>query len=226
MTSTTLVSSPPTTQSFGAGPWRAPDGSEVDVEALVLAYRAGDNLALQMLMTCFSRMMTSVARRYLRSTHDVEDAVQDAWMAFVRAADGIDRPAALAGWLSTTTGRAALLIAHRQSRCVPSELSFEKALPAEEPDPVVLELEVAAVRDAVERLRPTDRDLITMLFDAELSYAEIEMRTGRPSGAIGPTRQRVMNKLRSDRSIRGLAHDGTPSRTSMRNGFVECAATA
>jgi len=193
---------------------------------LVLAYRAGDNLALQTLMTCFNRMMTSVARRYLRSTHDVEDAVQDAWMAFVRAADGIDRPAALAGWLSTTTARAALVIARRQSRCVPSEISFERALPTDEVDPVVRDLEVAVVRDAVARLKPRDRELISMLFDDGLSYAQIEGQTGRPSGSIGPTRQRVITKLGSDRAIRRLSPDATPSRASIKSTLVECAATA
>jgi hypothetical protein len=44
-----------------------------------------------------------------------------------------------------------------------------------------------------------------MLFDAELSYTEIEARIGCASGSIGPTRQRVMTKLRSDRSIRRVA---------------------
>jgi RNA polymerase sigma factor (sigma-70 family) len=177
-------------------------------------------------MTSFNRMMASVARRYLRCQQDVEDAVQDAWMAFVRAADAIDRPAALAGWLTTTTARAALVIARRQSRCVPSELPFEKALPVDDPDPVVLELEVTAVRDAVARLTTPDRELISMLFDDELSYAEIEVRTGRSSGGIGPTRQRMMSKLRSDRSIRRLSHDVTPSRESLRPAFVRCVATS
>jgi RNA polymerase sigma factor (sigma-70 family) len=220
VTSTTLVSSP-TTQSFGTRLWRAPDGTEVDVEALVLAYRSGDNLALQKLMACFNRMMTSAARRYLHCKQDVEDAVQDAWLAFVRAADGIDRPAALAGWLSTTTARAALLIARRQSRCVPSELSFERALPADERDPVVRGQEVAVVRDAVARLRPRDRELISMLFDEGLSYSQIEAQTGRPSGAIGPTRQRVITKLGSDRAIRHLALQGTPSRVAVRSAFAD-----
>lgn len=222
MTSTTLAPSPD--QSVAPKPWRGPDGSEVDVEALVLAHRAGDNSALETLMTCFNRMMTAVARRYLRCNQDVEDAVQDAWMAFVRAADGIDRPAALAGWLTTTTARAALVIARRQSRCVPSELAFEKAPPIDDPDPVVLALEVTAVRDAVARLTTPDRQLISMLFDAELSYAEIEIRTGRSSGGIGPTRQRVMTKLRSDRSIRRLAPDGAQARESTRPALVGCAA--
>jgi RNA polymerase sigma factor (sigma-70 family) len=201
---TTTLPSTPATQTASPTPWRAPDGSEVDIEALVLRFRAGDGDALERLMVCFNRMMTSVAHRYLRSSQDVEDAVQDAWTAFVRAAGGIDRPAALPGWLTTTTVRAALSIARRQARCVPCEISSEHPAAADERDPVLRMLEIDAVRDAVARLDTRDRDLISMLFDEELSYAEIEVRTGRPSGAIGPTRQRAIGKLRSDRSIRSL----------------------
>jgi RNA polymerase sigma factor (sigma-70 family) len=173
----------------------------------LLAYRAGDNRALQTLMTCFGRMMTSVARRYLRCNHDVEDAVQDTWMSFVRSVDAIENPAAVGGWLRTATARAALRIARRQSRCLPTDLSLEPTDPTENLDPVVAEAEATAVRDAVARLETRERELITMLFDVELSYAEIELRTGRPVGSIGPTRQRVMSKLRADRSIRRLTPD-------------------
>jgi RNA polymerase sigma factor (sigma-70 family) len=206
VTSTALVPSPPSPSS-GATPWRTADGSFVDVEAALLAYRAGDNRALQTLMTCFGRMMTGVARRYLRCNQDAEDAVQDAWMSFVRSVDAIGTPAAVGGWLCTTTARAALRIARRQARCLPSDLSAEPTASPEEPDPVIVEAEAAAVRDAVTRLETRDRELISMLFDVQMTYAEIELRTGRPVGSIGPTRQRVLNKLKADRSIRRLSPD-------------------
>ena len=184
--------------------WRTGDGSYVDVEAALLAYRAGDNRALQTLMTCFGRMMTAVARRYLRSNQDVEDAVQDTWISFVRSVDAIQTPAAVGGWLRTATARAALRIARRQSRLVPSDLTFEPADPRDDPDPVVAADQADAVRDAVARLEPRERELIAMLFDVEMSYIEIGELTGRPMGSIGPTRQRVLNKLKGDRSIRRL----------------------
>jgi DNA-directed RNA polymerase specialized sigma24 family protein len=128
-------------------------------------------------------------------------------VSFARAAHGIETPAAIGGWLRITTARAALTIAQRQRRCIPSEFPLEIGLPASEPEPVLLDNEVDAVRDAVARLQKQDRELISLLFEAQLTYAEVEARTGRPVGAIGPTRQRVMAKLRSDRAIRRLALD-------------------
>ena len=61
------------------------------------------------------------------------------------------------------------------------------------------------VREAVARLDAREQELIHLLFDTELSYTEISDRIDRPIGAIGPTRQRLMSKLRRDRSIRQLA---------------------
>jgi RNA polymerase sigma factor (sigma-70 family) len=208
VTSTALVSSP-NSQFAGSTPWRTADGSLVDVESALLAYRDGDDRALQTLMTTFGRVMTSVARRYLRCNQDVEDAVQDAWMSFVRSAHAIESPAAVGGWLVTTTARAALRIAHQQSRCLPSDLALEAPAAIDDHDPAVAEAETAVVRDAVGRLQSDDRELIAMLFDAQMSYTEIHARTGRPVGSIGPTRQRVMSKLRADRSIRRLTLDTT-----------------
>jgi RNA polymerase sigma factor (sigma-70 family) len=208
VTSTALVSSP-TSQFAGSTPWRTADGSYVDVESALLAYRDGDDRALQTLMTTFGRVMASVARRYVHCSQDVEDAVQDAWMSFVRSAGAIESPAAVGGWLCTTTARAALRIARRQSRCHPSELSLDPPAPIDDHDAAVADVETAIVRDAIGRLQSEDRELIAMLFDAQMSYTEIHARTGRPVGSIGPTRQRVMSKLRADRSIRRLALDPT-----------------
>ncbi|MEZ5410399.1 MAG: sigma-70 family RNA polymerase sigma factor [Acidimicrobiales bacterium] len=169
--------------------------------AAVLAYRNGDRQALGSLMTWFTPMMTGVARRYLRTPQDVEDAVQDAWVAFTRAAATIATPMAIGGWLCTTTARAALAIAQRQARCRPSDRPVEgRVAPI---DSAVMESydERDAVREAVGRLSPEDREMVRFLFDAELPYTEIAARTGRAIGGIGPTRQRIITKLRHDRAI-------------------------
>lgn len=169
--------------------------------AAVLAYRQGDPQALATLMTWFTPVMTGVARRYLRTPQDVEDAVQDAWVAFTRAATTIASPMAIGGWLCTTTSRTALAIAQRQARCRPSERPVEgRVAPI---DSAVMEAsdERAAVQEAVGRLSDEEREMVRFLFDAELPYTEIAARTGRAIGGIGPTRQRIITKLRHDRAI-------------------------
>lgn len=169
--------------------------------AAVVAFREGDRRALGTLMAWFTPVMTGVARRYLRSPQDVEDAVQDAWVAFTRAASTIATPMAIGGWLCTTTSRTALAIAQRQARCRPSERPVEGRVSPIDGAAMEASDERMAVREAVARLSPEDQEMVRFLFDAELPYTEIAARTGRAIGGIGPTRQRIITKLRHDRAI-------------------------
>lgn len=183
-----------------------PDAA-ADPGAAVVAFRAAERTSgksepLASLMTRFGPTMARVARRYVHSPQDVEDAVQDAWVAFARAADGIETPAAIAGWLCTTTARSALAIAQRQRRCAPAEGSVLDVATAPV-DSSVLEAtdEVAAVRAAVARLSRNEQELVGYLFHDRLSYDEIASRTGRAVGGIGPTRQRIITRLRHDTDV-------------------------
>ncbi len=205
--STTCVAPRAAYRSRTPHPGGPPSASDDDPAAAVVAFQAGDTGALALLMARYGRMMAAVARRYLRSGHDIEDAVQDAWLSFARSASGIEKPTAIGGWLSVTTARAALSIAERQARLSPAGL--DRATGAEtgraaDEEEAVDEADVHAVRDAVGRLSPRDRELISLLFASELSYAEIGARIGRPQGWIGPTRQRVISKLRRDHAIRQI----------------------
>jgi DNA-directed RNA polymerase specialized sigma24 family protein len=63
------------------------------------------------------------------------------------------------------------------------------------------ESEARVVRDAVARLDRDDRELLWLLFEADLSYSEINARTGRAIGGIGPTRQRALSRLQRDPAV-------------------------
>ena len=56
-----------------------------------------------------------------------------------------------------------------------------------------------SVNGALKRLREADRRLMEMLMDTDRpDYASISRRTERPLGSIGPTRQRILSRLRRD----------------------------
>jgi len=152
---------------------------EAQLCLLVRAFQQGDDTALAPLMTRFGRPMRCVAHRYLSRREDIDDALQDAWTAFARSAHRIRSPLAVGGWLCVTTARAALAIARHQARCDRLEAALDDA--ASNPDANGLESEHAsrAVKEAVARLAHRDRELISMLFDAELSYEQICEQIGR-----------------------------------------------
>lgn len=181
----------------------------VDETTAVTAHLAGDPNALSLLVHTFDRPMRRSASRYLSCRHDVDDAVQDAWCAFVRKAGSIHTPLAIGGWLCVTASRAAITIAQRRSRSVPRDhdtldrLAFDPA----DLDPLVHEEELRLVREAVARLSARDRAFIELVFGGEVSYTEIAASTGHAIGGIGPTRARIAAKLRRDPAIRRLASE-------------------
>jgi len=172
-----------------------------DEKALVLSAQRGELGAFSELVRRHQRRAYAVARAIVITHEDAEDAVQDAWVAFTRAAGTIATPMAIGGWLCTTTSRTALAIAQRQARCRPSERPVEGRVAPIDSAAMEANDEQKAVREAVARLSPEDREMVRFLFDAELPYTEIAARTGRAIGGIGPTRQRIITKLRHDRAI-------------------------
>ena len=167
--------------------------AEFDAADVSIAFQSGDMRALQPLMTCFGRMMTCVARRYVRSPQDAEDAVQDAWLAFTRSAHAIENPKAVGGWLRVTTAHAALAYravsgtGRRRRTSGPTRTSRS-------PSPTRTTSAAARCRRCTTPwcgLDRQQRELVSLLFESDLSYVEIVARFGRTVGWIGPTRQRV-----------------------------------
>jgi DNA-directed RNA polymerase specialized sigma24 family protein len=75
------------------------------------------------------------------------------------------------------------------------------------PDSRLLESERrAAVRSAVTALPGRDRALLTLLYsESEPSYADIGRSMRMPIGSIGPTRGRVLDRLRRHGRLADLA---------------------
>ena len=113
-------------------------------------------------------------------------------------------------WLVTTAKRATERLQQRNARwqALPEsndaegdETPQQEWLdPAPLPDEVVSQLEDQhLVRTGVAALEERCRRLLTMLFydPQQLPYAEIAAQIGIPTGSIGPTRNRCLQKLRS-----------------------------
>jgi hypothetical protein len=59
-----------------------------------------------------------------------------------------------------------------------------------------------AVQDGLSRLRPPELALMNLLFGTDSpDYRSISEQTGRPLGSIGPTRQRLLDRLRKDPAV-------------------------
>ena len=75
------------------------------VTDLVTRARTGDKQAWDALVERYAPLIWSICGRYRLSRADAEDAGQSVWLHLAGQLDKIRDPAALPGWLTTTTSR-------------------------------------------------------------------------------------------------------------------------
>ena len=184
------------------------------VTGLVTRATDGDRQAWDALIDRYAPLVWSICRRHRLEIADAQDAAQTVWLKLVDHLDKIRDPAALPGWLATTTqhecGR--ILRTVRRSghagHALAETIADDHAQAAEQ-DLLAAERH-AALREAFGQLPPGCQQLLALLIhDPALSYAEISARLGIPVGSIGPTRRRCLDKLRRHPAIAALINADT-----------------
>ena len=192
-----------------------PTNDELTVTDLVTRARNGDKQAWDTLVERYSPLIWCICRRHRLGDADADDVGQSVWLRLVDQLDKIRDPAALPGWLATTTRRECgrVLRTARGPRAAGYPLAAEN-MPDEQGVTAEQELLVAethaAVHEAFGQLPPRCQQLITLLTeDPPMPYAEISARLGIPVGSIGPTRRRCLDKIRRHPAIAALINAGT-----------------
>ena len=200
------------------------EGNDVDqtcddsVIDLVACARGGDAQAWDAIVERYDPLIWSICRRYRLGPADADDVRQSVWLRLVDQLGKIREPAALPGWIATTTRRECgrMVRAEHGPRAVVYVLDTD-SIPdkhAETADQELLTAERhAALREAFTFLPPEGQQLIAMLTaDPPVPYLEISARLGIPVGSIGPTRSRCLNKMRRHPAIAALisAKPSTP----------------
>jgi RNA polymerase sigma factor (sigma-70 family) len=167
----------------------------------------------------YAPLIWSICRRRRLGDVDAEDIGQTVWLHLVNHLDQVREPAALAGWLATTTRRECVRVLRLDQGAQQAGFMLDvDGLPDERGETAEQKLLTterhAALREALAGLPPADQRLIAMLtVDPPTPYAEISARLGIPVGSIGPTRARCLARLRRHRAIIALT-DAEPVLTS------------
>jgi RNA polymerase sigma factor (sigma-70 family) len=178
--------------------------------ALVTQARAGDQAAWDRLVTRYAPLVWGICRRYGLRVADADDVGASLWLRLVERLETIREPAALPGWIVTTTRNECLRVLRGQQRTVPVEAD-ERIADGDPPfDEWLLAQERAvALRTAFAGLSERCRRLLELLFaDPPTPYAQISAVFGIAVGAIGPNRKRCLDRLRRDPALAPLL-DGT-----------------
>ena len=135
---------------------------------------------------------------------------QSVWLHLVNHLGKIREPAALAGWLATTTRRECGRLVraahgpHATVYALDAETMADEQSDAAEQEVLAAERH-AALREAYTHLPTECQRLVAMLTsDPPLPYAEISARLAMPVGSIGPTRSRCLDRMRRYPAIAAL----------------------
>ncbi len=167
---------------------------------LVQRAAAGDELAWRQLIDGLGPLLRHVSSTYRLGEAEAADAVATAWLRLVEHIGSLRDGGAVPGWLVTTLRRECLCRARARGRERPVADFAGEGEPVEVVD---FDLRLVGtdrrrrVRRALMELSESQRQLIAMLFaDPAPSYAEISASLAIPIGSIGPTRSRLLGKLR------------------------------
>ena len=176
------------------------------VVALVTRAAGSDLSAWAEIVERFAPLVWSICTRFQLSDQDAEDVGQNVWLLLVEQLGKLREPAALPGWLATTTQRECLrvlTVAQKSER--PGTKLDEATLPVDDAaidEEILIAERNAALRAAFAELPPRCQQLLAMLMaEPAYSYAEISATLHIPVGSIGPQRARCLERLRRSHAL-------------------------
>jgi RNA polymerase sigma factor (sigma-70 family) len=182
-----------------------------ELERLMLAASAGDSAAWSSLMGRFTARLRAVVRAHRLGGQDAEDVIQTTWIRLYENIGSVREPLALGAWLETTARRESLrlLRASRRERPANDDELAAEHVPAIDEHRLVAKQDRAALARAMTGLSARQRHLLALLFaEPAPSYDEISRTLEMPIGSIGPTRARILERLRQDPRLVRAIGDG------------------
>jgi RNA polymerase sigma factor (sigma-70 family) len=171
-----------------------------DVARLVIAAAGGDERAWDGLVERFGGLIQSVTRSYRLRPSDAEDVIQTTWLRFYESLHRLRQPGGAGAWLATTARHECLRVVRRAGRELPTDRTTALEQPEHAPrfEDAVLEPDRDGLFwEAFAGLPPRGQQLLRLLMaEPSPSYEQVSAQLGMPIGSIGPTRGRLVQKLR------------------------------
>jgi RNA polymerase sigma factor (sigma-70 family) len=176
---------------------------------LLVEMRDGRADSFDSLIRACRPMVERHARLHAWADRDVDDIVQEVWIRLLQHSDTIRDPQSLIAWLRVVTQRTASQLGRRNARMIPTDHADDCASAVSTEDQAIFEHDRVTVeigiRSALGRLDETDRRLLLLLHhDDSPHYSDVSRQMNRPVGSLGPTRPRLLRKLRHDPAVRRL----------------------
>lgn len=181
-----------------------PSSAESDHE-LIVATIEGDVAAFGRLVARYQRDAVRIAAVALGSATDADDVAQDAFVKIYRALPGFDLTSAFRPWLYrivVNTARTRQRTSRRQQNLRLRAAAAQPLAGADSydgPDDIAVHLDQRRrVVEAINRLGPADRLILTYRWYEQLSEAEMAEALDCAAGTVKSRLSRAMERLRTE----------------------------
>ena len=191
----TGAASAPVEQSSAA----TANAREIDWSILMARAQAGEQAAYRRLLDEITPYVRSLAAASHRDPRDIEDAVQDVLLCVHSIRHTYDTARPFGPWLVTIARRRIADRLRRQGRTRVHETPLEpehETLAATEANYTEGTVDDQAVRDAVERLAPMQREAIKLMKLQEMSLLQAAVASGMSVAALKVATHRGLKNLR------------------------------
>jgi RNA polymerase sigma factor (sigma-70 family) len=186
-----------------------PHEDELTLTELVERAREGDEEAWRMLVARVKNLVWKVVNGFRLQRGDAEDAFAATFFRLAEHIDSIRDPERLPGWVATTARNESLAIFRRNRRAFALDPTDVSA-PGDHSERIVDNELKQALRESFKLLSDACQQLLRLLTaDPPLSYEDVAIVLDMPMGSIGPNRQRCLERLRSNRSMRPFMTETT-----------------
>jgi RNA polymerase sigma-70 factor, ECF subfamily len=187
----------------------------MDDDELVARVAAGDDTALRELFGRHAPWLAARLRAVLPAA-DVEDVLQETFLAAWRGARGYQPRGACGGWLWGIARRQAALLLRRRGSADQAALTGLPAGP-ETPDPAETAVARVGLEEAIAALGPAgspEREVWRLMYEQDRPVAEVAELLGVPPGTVKSRAHRARRLLRaallrSSESAQRAAEGGT-----------------
>lgn len=184
----------------------------VDRELTLLERIAGgDRAAVPLLLDRYGGLVWSIARRQV-GVESAEDLVQEVFLQLWKTADRYDpERASEATWITTIARRRAIDLRRRVGRR-PDEVALPEESAAEDDalERVELADEARLAAEALEQLRPEQREVLRLAIIEGLTHTQIAERTKLPLGTVKSHARRGLERVRALLAERGPGGEDGP----------------
>src|SRR5512142_3160121 len=173
----------------------------MDDDDLVARIAAGDDTALRELFGRHAPWLAARLRAVLPAA-DVEDVLQETFLAAWRGARGYRPQGACGGWLWGIARRQAALLLRRRGPAdqAVTALPADLAAGQDTPDPAETALARAGLEEAVAALGPAgspEREVWRLMYEQDRPVAEVAEMLGVPPGTVKSRAHRARRLLRA-----------------------------